>query len=121
MLEHINLAILLMGILAFFAVGLSTLLAMGKAQTQNRSSKSPYIGFTIMTLIVIGVLLDGYTTKTTIEENITLFQEDKELRCAATFEGVYLVSKQEGWRLSQEAFVKDSMLIDAQFCKERKK
>ncbi len=117
MFEYSNLGVLIMGSVALFFVFLVIILASGKAQSEKRSTKAPYIGFPIMILIAIFIYLDGYTTKNTIDENIALFKSAKELKCL-TFGGTYLVSKQRGWKLHNGAFMKDSLSLDARYCKE---
>ncbi len=65
--------------------------------------------------MIVLILSDGYTTKNTIDKNIAFFQEGSELKCS-TFSTTYLVSRQTGWRLHNEAFIKDSILLDARYC-----
>ena len=117
MFEYSNTGILVMGSMALVAVFFTMILASGKAKSEKRSMKRPYIGFLIMAFIVVFILLDSYTTKNTIDENIALFKEGRELQCS-TLTTRYLVSKQRGWKLHGEAFMKDSLLLDAGFCEE---
>lgn len=91
------------------------ILASGKAKSEKRSIKRPYIGFVIMALIVGFLFLDSYTTKKSIDENRALFKEGRELQCS-TLTTSYLVSKQGGWKLHGEAFMKDSLLLDVRYC-----
>jgi len=117
MFEYSNLGVLIMGSVALFSVFLVIVLASGKAQSEQRPSKAPYIGFPIMILIAIFIYLDSYTTKNTIDKNIALFKNAKELKCL-TLGSTYLVSKQRGWKLHNGAFIKDSLSLDARYCEE---
>ena len=117
MIEYINPGFILMGGTALFGVILATALAAGKAYTENRKTYALPIGFIIIIFIVVLVLSDGYSTKSTIDKNIALFQRGEELQCS-TLTTTYLVSQQSGWRLRKEAFIKDSLLLDARYCGE---
>ena len=117
MYEYINPGFILLGGIAIFGVFLSTILATGRAYEENRKTFALPIGFVVISFLVALILSDGYTTKSTIDENITLFKKSKELQCS-TLTTRYLVSKQTGWILRKEAFTKDSLLLDARYCEE---
>lgn len=117
MIEYINPGFILLGGLLLLMVFLVTILVAGDAYKKHKKSYALPIGFTVMALLVAFILYDGYSTKSTIDHNIALFQKAKELECS-TLTTSYLVSKQTGWRLRKEAFSKDSLLLDAKYCKE---
>ena len=117
MYEYINPGFILLGGFTIFVVLLATILAAGKAYKENKKTYALPIGFVAISLMIALILSDGYTTKRTIDKNIALFQEGKELECA-TFSTSYLVSKQRGWKLHKEQFTKDSLLLDTRFCEE---
>ncbi len=117
MIEHINPGFILLGGLVLVMVFLTTIIAAGDAYKEHKKSNALPIGFTAMALLVAFILYDGYSTKSTIDKNIELFQKGKELECS-TLSSSYLVSKQTGWKLRKEAFSKDSLLVDVKYCKE---
>ena len=117
MIEYINPGFILLGGLVLLMIFLTTILAAGDAYKEHKKSHALSIGFTVMALLVVFILYDGYSTKSNIDHNIVLFQKGKELECS-TLTTSYLVSKQTGWRLRKEAFSKDSLLLDVKYCKE---
>ena len=117
MIEYINPGFILLGGVALLLVFLTTIIAVTDAYKEHKKSNALPIGFTVMALLVVFILYDGYSTKSTIDQNIALFQKGKELECS-TLTTSYLVSKQIGWRLRKEAFSKDSLLLDVKRCKE---
>ena len=117
MFEYINPGFLILGGFTIFMVVLATILAAGKAYGENKKTNAPLIGSITTVLMIILILSDGYTTKSTIDKNIALFKKGNELQCAA-LGTTYLVSRGTGWKLHKEAFTKDSILLDARYCEE---
>ena len=119
MIAYINPGFIILGSITIVAVFLAIILASGKAHSENKKTKATPIGFTVISFILVFILSDGYTTKNKIEKNIALFNNKSALRCA-TLGTAYLVSKQTGWKLDKEDFIKDSILLNARYCEEKR-
>ena len=79
--------------------------------------------FGILSLIGLFIVTIGVLAKAKRdgkEINIALFQKNIELECH-TGEKRYLVSKQRGWSVRGEDFIKESegVLVGVRLCKER--
>lgn len=105
------------GIITLIMVLLATILAIGKATHENRKTIAPYIGLPVAAMIGAMILTEPISIKKTIQTNIVLFEKGEELKCS-TFGTTYLVSKQTGWKLHKDSFLKDSILLDARYCKK---
>ena len=117
MLEYTNTGFLILGGIACTMLLLGAILASGKAIHENRKSKAPYFFLGVAAFVIALTIGEGLDTKDTIEKNITKFQNGGELKCV-TFAATYLVSKETGWQLRKEDFIKDSILLDARYCEE---
>jgi hypothetical protein len=117
MIEYTSSGSTVFGIFALVSVLLATILAVGKAIHENRKTIAPYIGLPVAAVIVANILTEPISIKKTIQTNIALFEKGKELKCQ-TLGTTYLVSKQTGWKLHKDSFLKDSILVDARYCKE---
>ena len=117
MFEYINTGLIFTSSLVCFALLFSAILASGKAIHENKKTKAPYFFLAAALFMVAMTIEDGINTKSTIEKNIALFQEGKELQCA-TLGTLYLVSKKTGWKLHKESFTKNSILLNARYCDE---
>lgn len=115
MFEYINPgAVIISGIVLFLHIGIFTLSleiknTKGKAQKSNKFSS-----FVIIVVLVAPFALSSYTNFT-ILENIEVFNNSKSLECHSGFNS-YLVSKDSGWEISKDSFLKDSFLIRADKC-----
>lgn len=120
MFEYTNRGLILLGGLVIFSTIMATIAMMVEAKKKNKKTISPFIGAIAVILMIGMLIMDSSDTKHRIENNIALFQANKEIQCS-TLSSTYLVSKQGGWRLHGEAFTKDSLLLDAKSCRESKR
>jgi len=110
MFEYINMAVVILsGIFIFLSIG-PYILTVDKTDVEsNKSHRSN--GFTILVVLMAPLLLSAYT-KSNVDENIKLFQENKTLKCSSYFDK-QLVSLESGWSIYNDGFLKDSLLIRA--------
>ena len=117
MFEYINIGfIVLSGILLFMLI-LLLILRIGESTDRNtKVNKTSISWITFFIFVSISIpLLDSYITKTSIEENIQEFNKLDELRCTSGF-NAYLVSRNSNWKLKNDYFIKNDLLIRSDKC-----
>ena len=115
MFEYINPGFyILSGILI-----LMSLILIGFNAIENQRNHSvkefPSFGVWILVLAIISPLLVSLNTKSNINENTDAFKQNKFMECH-TLADSYLVSQENGWKLFEDSFTKDSLSIRADKC-----
>lgn len=115
MFEYINPgAVILSGIILFLYIGIY-ILSLEKKQTKQKGRKSNKFPLFIIVMVLAAPLLLSSYTKSNILENLKVFNYAKSLKCS-NFSNSYIVSKESGWEISEDSFLKDSLLIRADKC-----
>ena len=115
MLEYMHPALIYVGLITLFAL-LIALLVSYKDKDGKTARK------VITTFILISIIMptsQAYYTQQTAQENMQHFKQDKVLQCTSL--SSYKVSKEDGWELDKNYFIKDSLMIRADHCKIFKK
>jgi len=113
MLEYLNIP----GFVIIFLLGLFVYLLEKFTYTKGFS----FLNF--LTLILFGMLfLEAYTTKNTVENNKRDFMSDKQLKCHSggglySSGQTYRVSKESGWEVQDNYFLKGDLMIRIENCK----
>jgi len=116
MYENMNPGIILVtGILLFMTLGTTSVL-YAKSKEQKKPFKQPYILY-FFVLVSVGMLYwTAGNTREHILSTTSLFNEGKELRCAA-FTKSYLVSKPKGWHfLDKKSLTDGNIILSIELC-----
>ncbi|MBU1994364.1 hypothetical protein KKC15_06610 [bacterium] len=115
MFEYINMGVVLLSGIIFLLFTISYMIEVNEKDVDGEVKKGSKL--TIFTIIVslIAPFAFSAMTKSDIYENIQLFKDNKVLKCSTTFNN-YLVSSKSGWNISDDSFLKDSLLIRADKC-----
>ena len=107
------------GLTIFSALLLKILDLASNYEEGGKNYKSSSIVATIVfTFGVTMPFVNGYQNYTTITENIKQFRDAKSLECYSGANS-YLVSKQRGWELDGEQFLKGDLLMSVLRCSLR--
>ena len=119
-LEYVDSGVWFFGILSLIGLFIVTIGVLAKAKRDDKEIKIHYLLIALMAYTVWEILSSGVKTKNLIERNLALFQKNIELECHIG-EKRYLVSKQRGWSVRGEDFIKESegVLVGVRLCKER--
>lgn len=115
MFEYINHGfILTSGILLFMAFSIF-ILEYGKTIEEGTTYKiNKFVVFVVVFAIAMP-LYDAHSTNSIIDSNVKSFNKREALKCFGGF-SAYLVSKESGWELRGDSFLKESLLIRADSC-----
>ncbi len=115
MFEYINPGFyILSGILLAMA-----LILIGFNRKKNKltypKKRFPALSIIILLIAIVTPLLLSYNTKSAIAENLDTFKQNQLLICN-TLTNNYLVSKAKNWKIFEDSFTKESLLIRADKC-----
>ena len=123
MTEFIDIEIIKAVIILFFASGLLILSfridfhAKERQSATKKRSYEKYYWLAYIALLASIPFFKANSAKKDAEANIKSFKSAKVLRCS-TQSNQYRVSKKDGWQRDKYFFIKDSLMIRADKCKE---
>ena len=88
-----------------------------KINTDDSENRRPYLLSVIGTVIAFLMpMQQGYSRFNEIKENTDAFKKERELECRSSMNN-YLVSKERGWKLKKDIFIKNDLFIRADYCR----
>lgn len=115
MFDHIETKLVIASLFCIGLLLLAVMLALGKSMHKNKPTKAHYILFALMIPAAIIPFMDSYYTTKYINDNTKLFNEGVTIKCYGGFTP-YLVSKENGWSIHAESFVKEEFIADMTRC-----
>jgi len=115
MFENIETKTVIMSIFLIVLLLFAVMLALGKSMHEKKPTKAHYILFVLMIPAAIMPFIDSYYTTKYINDNTKLFNDGVTMKCYGGFTP-YLVSRDNGWTLSGESFVKEDFIADMTRC-----
>jgi len=115
MFEHIGTKVVVLSIFCIVLLLFAVMLGLGKSMHEKKPAKVHYFLFLLMILAAIMPFIDSYYTTKYINENTKMFNDGITMKCYGGFTP-YLVSKDNGWTLSGESFIKGDFTTDLTRC-----
>ena len=110
-----------MMVLPFIVIIICIVIMILKFKKIREDYKS-FIGlyfFILSSLLIIYVTInEAYNIKYNIKNNIDYFKKDITLNCTSGFDN-YLVLQKNNWKIDEDSFVKDSLIIRADKCQKK--
>ena len=117
MFEYINPGFYIISGIILFLMLILFMFEISSAKSEKRKIKISMFAIFTTLFVIIAPLYVSMDTKSSIKENLRYFNNGITLECS-TLATDYLVSKTNGWEQHRDGFVKDSLLIRADKCKE---
>jgi len=115
MFEHIETKFVVLSIFCVVLLLFAVMITVGKSIHEKKPTKAHYVLFMLMIPAIIMPFMDSYYTTKDINENTKMFNEGITMKCYGGFTP-YLVSKDKGWTISGESFIKEDFIADMTRC-----
>jgi len=121
-MEFFSFDLVKVSILGIMTTGLAYASIVSKGKRGKRSDTAVGVKLFFISVVLFFILfpfIEAESCQTDAKENLMRFTNGKSLICEGDGSNKYSVSRKDGWSRDKNYFVKDSLLIRADRCKER--
>ena len=122
MMEFFSFSLVKTSIIGILATGLAyaSVVSKGKGEKESGTTVGVKLFFLFAALVFISFpFIDADNSQTTAKNNLIRFTNGAKLICKGEDSNKYSVSSKSGWDRDKNYFIKDSLLIRADECKEQ--